>query len=589
MLDSVVPRLPTVNSSDFIDAHDPSLTQLERFGRLAARLLAAPGAVIGVIADPSAPTVAQVGFGDEQADPSFARILCQRVMHIGEPVIVGHTENDQLVASLLAGRPMPIRSYVGVPVRLDGVVVGAVCVVDVQARMWTEHDVATLREIASVAEQVAGGAVASWLMRDTVTGLPSRGLYYAQLRKLRAELPRRSRRMAVAIVSLVEFPLLSDAFGQQGGNTVLAEVARRLSELPVGSGERPRVCRNGVDQFVVAVGLDSHEDPVASLAAAIRHALVDPVVIAGEARQLRTDVAVVTDDDATADEETLVRRACLELARPSHRGRSDDDGAEARRRLTIMDELRGVEARGELRLFYQPIVDLASGQWRGFEALLRWKNGRLGPVSPADFIPTAEATGAIVPIGQWVLEQAIRQIGDWREFRPELDLRVAVNTAPQQLAEARFAERLTGTLAAYGVPGSSLVLEIPGSALKGDTTVVGANLAELRRAGVQISVDDFGGGLVGIGRAVADELKLDRSFVTSLSEEQGRDVPVSAILAMAEQLGLPVVATGIETEAQRRALVDLGCGCGQGYFLARPAPAEAIASVLSSVFEREAA
>lgn len=242
--------------------------------------------------------------------------------------------------------------------------------------------------------------------------------------------------------------------------------------------------------------------------------------------------------------------------------------------LRLRSALRGAVERDEMHVVYQPIADLDSGEPIGYEALARWTNPDLGQVSPVVFVPVGERTGDIVGIGEWVLREACAQIASWR--RAGADLYMSVNLAPLQLELPNLSELVASILAEHGLPPSALVLEITEGVLLGAGPLQSGNLQRIRELGVRVSLDDFGTGYCALGylkRFAIDQLKIDRSFVQNLERDRRDASLVTAILSLAQGLGLKVIAEGIETEGQRGLLKELGCSLGQGYLFSRPLPA----------------
>jgi EAL domain-containing protein (putative c-di-GMP-specific phosphodiesterase class I) len=247
--------------------------------------------------------------------------------------------------------------------------------------------------------------------------------------------------------------------------------------------------------------------------------------------------------------------------------------ADARRRLDLRTALAGAVERDELDLVYQPLVHLASGETHGVEALLRWRTESGETVSPADFIPIAEASGLIVPIGRWVLERACTAVAALG------DLHVAVNVSAVQLRQADFVDQVVAALEASGLPAERLVVELTESALVDDVDAVTASFGALRALGVRVAIDDFGTGfssLATLADLPVDLLKLDRSFVAAMSDSAPHAALVSGVVSLAERVGLPIVAEGVETEEQLAALRDLDCTFAQGYHLGRPGSLAAV-------------
>ncbi|MEY2458550.1 MAG: hypothetical protein QOG30_380, partial [Acidimicrobiaceae bacterium] len=251
------------------------------------------------------------------------------------------------------------------------------------------------------------------------------------------------------------------------------------------------------------------------------------------------------------------------------------------RRLTAENELRAALSRSELRLVYQPVVDLESGSTVGTEALLRWDHPALGAVSPLMFIPIAEETGLIMSIGEFALDQACRQAAAWRE--QGLAARVSVNVSGQQISDSEFAALVTRVLASTALPSDLLCLELTESVLMSDATRTIDSLTELKGLGVTLSIDDFGTGyssLAYLQQFPVDELKIDRAFINDLTVRPDQRTLVAAMVAMGKALGMKIVAEGVETTAQLAVLRELGCNLGQGYLFAPPQPAADVTPLL---------
>jgi EAL domain-containing protein (putative c-di-GMP-specific phosphodiesterase class I) len=310
-----------------------------------------------------------------------------------------------------------------------------------------------------------------------------------------------------------------------------------------------------------------------------------------DGQALRTTASIgISLFPADADDASAVLRAAdgaLSLAKSQGRNQvqyfAPGQNAASRQRIQVAGALQGAQARGELVLHYQPQVDLASGRVTSLEALLRWRQGgRL--VSCADFIEVAEDTGLIVPIGEWVLREACRQVKAWRDAGHELD--VAVNVSPRQLRRPGFPETVAGALARSGLPPSALELEITENLLMQKTRDNLQALEQLVGMGVRLSIDDFGVGYSNLGylkRFPIDALKIDMSFVRDIVHDPNDRAIVNAIIAMAKSLGMRTVAEGVETQAQAELLRARGCNFVQVYLYGAPAPAAEFIGMLGAV------
>jgi diguanylate cyclase (GGDEF)-like protein/PAS domain S-box-containing protein len=382
--------------------------------------------------------------------------------------------------------------------------------------------------------------------------------------------------VALAFFDLDQFKRINDTLGHSTGDLIIREVGARLSSH---LREGDLIGRFGGDEFLlVRLGAATLEDARA-LADDAEDALRAPVRLSDRTFELTASIGV-TLSDSSDSAESLLRDAdaAMYQAKADGRARSTvfDTPARARahRRVELQTALAEALDHGELRLAYQPVVDLADGSVAGFEALLRWEHPVLGAVGPDEFVPIAETTGLIVPIGDWVIEEAVRQLAEWRRI-PAVrdDLWVAVNLSTSQLGRPELVGHVDMTLRAEGLPPGLLHLEVTESLLMDRVEHAMSTLAELRWIGARVSIDDFGTGyssLSYLNRLSIDTLKVDRSFIQHLGGDGFDASIVATIAALGGSLGLSVVAEGIETEAQLAMLVELGCGYGQGYLWSRP-------------------
>jgi len=374
------------------------------------------------------------------------------------------------------------------------------------------------------------------------------------------------------------------------GDQVLIQTAQRMAvELRPGDV----LARLGGDEFAALVyGVDD-VGVGGAIAGRVLTALEEPFVV-GRAEAVVSGSAGIAllGSDGVGVEETL-RAADLALDEAKRRGRShwasfyEVISARARNRSELETDLRRAVDERQLVLHYQPVVDLAHGQLRGFEALVRWRHPTRGLIAPADFIPLAEETGIIVPIGEWVLGEACRQGVTWHELRPDLALTMAVNVSPRQFSGETFGHALWRVLGETGLPPDRLKLEVTEQALAEDVEVTASFLRSITSLGVRLALDDFGVGYSSLGRLhllPLHALKLDRSFIEGLGRDPHAGAFVRLVIELGHELALRVTAEGIETEAQRRIVSDLGCELGQGYLFSRPLAVEdATAYLLESL------
>ena len=424
---------------------------------------------------------------------------------------------------------------------------------------------------------------------DALTGLPNRMSFNDHVDSLLASDER--PQLAVAFLDLDRFKHINDAHGHAVGDSLLVALGARLRES---LDETCMVARFGGDEFVIAaVGIDGDQEAVL-LAGRLAAILQAPFRLGAQVLYLRGSVGIAREV-AGSTAEDLVRDADTAMYRAKDRGKGgyalfDREMREwALLRLDTERDLNRALERGEFTLHYQPKVALAGGTAVGAEALLRWRHPDRGLVSPGDFIPVAEETGLIVPIGEWVLHEACRQAVAWRTEHGSLP--VAVNLAARQLSLPDLTAVVAAALRETGARPDELVLEITESAVLLDAVATSERLAEVRRMGVRVSIDDFGTGFSSLSylqRLPIDELKVDRSFVAPLTRDEPSSAIVESIIGLAHAVGLTVVAEGVETPEQLAELERLGCDQAQGYLLARPQASAAVSQFLQARLERGA-
>jgi diguanylate cyclase (GGDEF)-like protein len=413
---------------------------------------------------------------------------------------------------------------------------------------------------------------------DDLTGLPNRALFGDRLgHALARRTDDLTRRCAVFFVDVDDFKDINDRYGHAGGDEVLAAVGDRLQALM-----RPgdTVARLSGDEFGILVEDVSGRRNAASIAARLIDAFDRPLVTAHHSISVSVSVGVDVQSTDARDAEVLVRNADFAMygAKQTGKGRyrlyRTEERAAADSGARLRADLRGASIRDELRLHYQPIVDLQTSQIVAVEALVRWEHPERGLLYPAAFVPVAEEMGVIVDIGQWVLEQACAQLRRWRDVAP--DLAVSVNLSARQLHSARLVEEVREAIRLAGIAPSSLVLEVTESILADETAEV--ILRDLKGLGVRLAVDDFGTGYSSISylrRFPIDILKIDREFTRDLASDEGLAL-FGGIVQLGHALGLETVAEGIEQPIQAQRAAQASCDCGQGYLFAIPGPAEEI-------------
>ncbi|HVF20019.1 MAG TPA: EAL domain-containing protein [Mycobacteriales bacterium] len=432
------------------------------------------------------------------------------------------------------------------------------------------------------------GRLAHQALHDPLSGLPNRALFRDRVHHALALQLRdggESGHLAVLFFDLDGFAAVNDSLGHTAGDAVLILTASRLVEC-VRHGDT--VARLGGDEF--AVLLENVEGPPDALEMAERFLTAMQSPISLEERDVfvgaSIGIAIDTPGDGAAE---LLRNADLAMNRAKERGRTryeifePEMHAAARLRLDLETDLRQALKRGELFCLYQPVVDLQTGLLAGVEALARWRHPTRGVVPPGEFIPTAEETGLIVPLGRWVLGEACRQLVEWQRASGRA-LGMAVNLSARQLADPGLADDVTAALASAGLDAGALVLEITESMLVDDADGGLAKVQRLSDLGVGLAIDDFGTGyssLAYLSRLPVNILKIDKSFVAGLARGDETAAVTSAIVAMGKSLNLAIVAEGIEDVGQLDALTELGCDYGQGYLLAPPLEPAEVATLLA--------
>ena len=435
---------------------------------------------------------------------------------------------------------------------------------------------------ASLAE--ANQELTHLAMHDGLTKLPNRILLEDRLHQATENAKRYHGRFSVLFLDLDGFKAVNDSFGHSIGDRLLVEVAQRIRAC---IRARDTIARIGGDEFVVLLDADEPAD-AAAVADKLVTAIRQPFTI-GEL-ELRVSasigIAIYPGADGRRD---LLKDADAAMYHAKEMGRNcycffeTSMNADAQEQLQLLHDLHLALERHELVVYYQPKFDAASRKLMGAEALVRWQHPTRGLVPPNDFIPMAEKSGLIVPIGEWVLDEACRQMSEWRQFGSE-NWSIAVNLSPLQFGHTGLIQMLRDTLRRHGVEPRCLTLEVTESTAMRDVDTSMAILQQIYSMGVNISIDDFGTGyssLLYLKRLPASELKIDRGFVRGLAKDGEDAAIVSAIVALGKSLNLKVVAEGVETTGQQEFLTRLGCDSLQGFLLGRPMPPDQFIAALS--------
>jgi diguanylate cyclase (GGDEF)-like protein/PAS domain S-box-containing protein len=426
-------------------------------------------------------------------------------------------------------------------------------------------------------------------LHDPLTGLSNRTLFLDRLGHALVRTRRHGGELAVLFVDVDRFKLVNDGMGHSAGDVVLLETARRLSEA---ARTEDTVARFGGDEFTILCE-NGGEEEARLVADRIMDAFKPAFALEGHDLHLTVSIGIRVNEPTSASADLLLRDADIALYSAKEHGRDcyrvfDPNalpgGVDA---LATEQALRLALRHDELRLHYQPTVDLESQRMTGLEALVRWQHPERGLVPPGEFIPAAERSGLIVPLGEWVLREACAQLQTWRQSGAvEPDVRVAVNVSARQLSRPELPQTVAEALDYAELPPECLCLEITESAVIQDADMALLNLHAIKEQGVFIALDDFGVGFSSLSQIrdlpPVDVIKVDRSFTAGLGVNESDGAVVTAVLSLARSLGLVAIAEGVETVEQLDRLRELGCDVGQGFYFARPQSARDIEGMLAA-------
>ena len=418
---------------------------------------------------------------------------------------------------------------------------------------------------------------------DSLTGLANRAKMELSLDQLLSRRPGQWQPLTLLLLDLDRFKAVNDTLGHQTGDLLLKLVAQRLQRTV---GEGALIGRRGGDEFEVVIVGECRRDALADIARGIVAALSQPYHIAGSSISIGCSIGIAIAPDNGDTSETLVRNADLALyaakgdGRGTHRFYVPELLALAQVRRQMEDDLRQALPAGQFHLVYQPVVGMASGAITGYEALVRWNHPTLGAISPADFIPVAEDSGLIEPIGEWVLRTATMAAAKW-----PVPVRIAVNVSPIQFARPTLPLLITSALAKSGLDPARLELEITESVFLGGSTTNDATFRSLKALGVRLALDDFGTGYSSLGylkTAPFDKIKIDQSFVRGLGQAGSRNSAIiRAIVTLADALHLETTAEGVEAQDEIALVRALGCTHIQGFVYGRPVAEQQVVAQLS--------
>jgi diguanylate cyclase (GGDEF)-like protein len=413
------------------------------------------------------------------------------------------------------------------------------------------------------------------MLRDCLTGLPNRAAFNEQVEKALEAPDFQPGLHGVLVVDMTRFSRVNECVGALAGDELLITFARRLvSALRAGD----MLARTGGDEFGMLLRLDRGISEAAQAAERIRAALSTPFRLSELEISIDCAIGCALLSGQEKHPEEALRNAQFAMKRSKGSGAVElyepNQARAARRRFSIETALRRAVERGDLRLAFQPVIELATGAVSGFEALARWDEESRGPIAPTEFIPVAEESGLIVPLGRWAIESAIAQLAEWdRSQSGPLPFSMSVNLSPIQIGRDEVAGVVASALRRYGIKGERLTLELTEGAIIHDPIRAGAVLGQLKSLHARVAMDDFGTGYTSLAylqRLPIDVLKIDRSFVTFMLEDRDSTAIVRAVLSLASSLGMETTAEGIETPELARVLTGLGCSHGQGFHFAEP-------------------
>jgi diguanylate cyclase (GGDEF)-like protein len=437
---------------------------------------------------------------------------------------------------------------------------------------------------------------------DPLTNLPNRSLFHDRLRQAVAHGERHSLNMAVLFLDLDNFKRVNDTLEHRIGDLLLQEVAERLSGCLRSSDTVSRqsaetasstVARLGGDEFTILLPEIDSMDCVARVARRILNVVAKPFRLEGHEVFVTGSIGIAVFPDDGRDMDTLLKNADTAMYHAKEHGKNNFQfykrsmNASAFERMTLENDLRKAIEQDEFMLYYQPRLDLPTGKICAMEALIRWNNPERGVVSPADFIPLAEESGLIIPIGEWVLRSACRQLNIWqRNEAPEMLVAVSMNISGKQFRQESLVQTIERILQDYDIEPDKLEVEITESVMMKNAELTMTTLERLKEMGVRLSMDDFGTGYSSFNylkRFPLDVIKIDKSFVKDVNNNEEDAAIVRAIIAMARSLKLRVIAEGVETPDQLRFLQENGCDEIQGYLLSPPVPADEVIPLIRRV------
>jgi diguanylate cyclase (GGDEF)-like protein len=616
----MTPQIPVDEARRLAALHATSLfgtgpeEAFDRITRMTAKLLQVPTALISLVGSDTQWFKSRCGFTAQYTsrDVSF----CGHAILTDEPLVIEDAARDPRFADnpIVTGAPH-VRFYAGVQLySVERAKLGTLCIIDSQPRELDPaaldelHDLARMveeliyhRQLAIASQQLhdqlqqnasraqlaaSAGQVEFLLTHDTLTGLANRQALLGAIRDSVADWRRHASQAAVACLNIDRFKRINDALGHAAGDEVLVAVTRCLQ---AGLGDKDLLARTGSDEFVLLLNQPGGAADLETRLRGLMDSVNGSVSWAGKDISITCSLGFARFPQDGEDADTLLSNANTAMRHAKETGGArlqsfaPAQRREMGRRMLLEHQLHRALERDELFLQYQPKIDLQRGTLAGFEALLRWRHPEHGVVSPEEFVPILEETGLIVPIGDWIVRTAVRQMAHWHAAGlPEIP--VAVNLSARQFLQGDVVALVDEMLREARVAPRLLELELTESLSMADPERSLAIMRDLRALGVTLSIDDFGTGYSSFAylkRLPIDKLKIDKSFVHDMVHSADARAIVQAIVAMAHRMGLHVVAEGVESAPQALALRDTGCDQAQGYHYARPLDAAEAGSFLA--------
>jgi diguanylate cyclase (GGDEF)-like protein len=519
---------------------------------------------------------------------------CGTAAYLREAVVVADIMTDPLWEDYKGlAAEHGLRSCWSTPILLhQGAVLGTFPMYSKDVREPSEAEL----RLVDVATRIAGIAIERKLAEDRIhfmanhdalTGLPNRTLLNDRLSQALLYAQRYDRWVTVLFVDLDNFKFVNDSLGHNAGDELLKTIAARMVHCIRATDT---VVRLGGDEFVIVLfDQPKDADVISAVVQKIQAAIAEPVRLEGHDLRVTASIGIANYPDDGVDVDTLLANADAAMYRAKEVGRDNcqfytpELNTKVHGKFLLQEELRNAVARSEFVLHYQPQVDLRSGRIFAVEALIRWNHPKLGMVPPMKFIPMAEETGLIVPIGDWVLREACRQNKVWQDARLP-PMAVSVNVSARQFKEKNLINRVVRALRDSGLEARYLELELTESLIMQDIELAVATMKDLQGLGVQLSIDDFGTGyssLSALKTFPISRLKIDKSFIDGLLADENDKAVASAVISLGQTLNMRVIAEGVETEAQAAFLRNINCDEMQGYLFSKPLPAQGIEELLS--------